>query len=130
MALRRTRTENLALSMLARQGVAAIWTLHLAAARAYRDGIRQRPCRLLRLLTLPNASGRAALIPCRSDWPDRPHCGKSSRTSPQPPSRERSDEGRLNVSFVAGMNQFFSMPRKTFEPYGVFCTKALKILWY
>jgi len=38
MALRRTRTENLALSMLARQGVAAIWTLHLAAARAYRDG--------------------------------------------------------------------------------------------
>jgi len=37
MALRRTRTENLALSMLARQGVAAIWT-HLAAARAYRDG--------------------------------------------------------------------------------------------
>ena len=38
MALRRTRTENLALRMLAREGIAAIWTLHLAAARAYRDG--------------------------------------------------------------------------------------------
>ena len=37
MALRRTRTENLALSMLAREGIAAIWTLHLAAARTYRD---------------------------------------------------------------------------------------------
>lgn len=24
--------------MLAREGIAAIWTLHLAAARAYRDG--------------------------------------------------------------------------------------------
>jgi hypothetical protein len=38
MALRRTRTENLALTMLARDGIAAIWTVHLAAARAYRDG--------------------------------------------------------------------------------------------
>jgi hypothetical protein len=38
MALRRTRTENLALTMLARDGIAAIWTLHLAASDAYRDG--------------------------------------------------------------------------------------------
>jgi len=38
MALRRTRTENLALTMLARDGIAAIWALHLAAARACRDG--------------------------------------------------------------------------------------------
>ena len=38
MALRRTRTENLALTMLARDGIAAIWTLHLAAAKAYLDG--------------------------------------------------------------------------------------------
>jgi hypothetical protein len=38
MALRRTRTENLALTMLARDGITAIWTLHLAAARAYRHG--------------------------------------------------------------------------------------------
>ena len=38
MVRRRTRTENLAVTMLARDGIAAIWTLHLAAARAYRDG--------------------------------------------------------------------------------------------
>ena len=38
MALRRTRTESVALSMLARENIAAIWTLHLAAAKAYRDG--------------------------------------------------------------------------------------------
>ena len=38
MSLRRTWTENLALTMLAREGIAAIWQLHLSAARAYRDG--------------------------------------------------------------------------------------------
>ena len=38
MALRRTRTENLAMTMLAREGIGAIWQLHLAAAKAYRDG--------------------------------------------------------------------------------------------
>jgi hypothetical protein len=38
MALRRRRTDNLAISMLAREGIAAIWSLHLAAARAHRDG--------------------------------------------------------------------------------------------
>ena len=37
-ALRRTRTENLALTMLARDGIAAVWVLHLAAAKAYLDG--------------------------------------------------------------------------------------------
>jgi hypothetical protein len=38
MTLRRTRAENLAMTMLARDGTAAIWMLHLSAARAYRDG--------------------------------------------------------------------------------------------
>jgi len=38
MTLRRTRAENLALTLLARDGIAAIWTLHLSAAKAYRDG--------------------------------------------------------------------------------------------
>jgi hypothetical protein len=38
MSLRRTRAENLALTMLARDGIAAIWVLHLAAARADREG--------------------------------------------------------------------------------------------
>jgi hypothetical protein len=32
MSLRRTRAENLAVTMLARDGIAAIWVLHLAAA--------------------------------------------------------------------------------------------------
>jgi len=40
MSLRRRWTENLALTMLAREGIAAIWQLHLSAARAYRDGHR------------------------------------------------------------------------------------------
>ena len=34
----RTLTEQLALSMLARGGIAAIWQLHMAAADAYRTG--------------------------------------------------------------------------------------------
>jgi hypothetical protein len=38
MPLRRTWTENLALTMLAREGIAAIWQLHLAAADAHRTG--------------------------------------------------------------------------------------------
>jgi hypothetical protein len=37
MSLRRTWTENLALTMLARDEIAAIWQLRLSAARAYRD---------------------------------------------------------------------------------------------
>ena len=31
-------TKNIARKVLVREGVAAIWQLHLAAARAYRDG--------------------------------------------------------------------------------------------
>jgi hypothetical protein len=38
MTLRRTRAENLALTLLARDGIAAIWTLHLSAAAADREG--------------------------------------------------------------------------------------------
>jgi hypothetical protein len=38
MSLHRTRAENLALTLLARDGIAAIWVLHLAAARADRQG--------------------------------------------------------------------------------------------
>jgi hypothetical protein len=34
----RTVTENLALTMLARDGIAAIWQLHIAAAEAHRTG--------------------------------------------------------------------------------------------
>lgn len=38
MSPRRTRTENLALTMIVRDRVSAIWELHLAAARAYSKG--------------------------------------------------------------------------------------------
>jgi hypothetical protein len=34
----RTMTEKLALTMLARDGIAAIWQLHLASAEAHRSG--------------------------------------------------------------------------------------------
>ena len=34
----RTPAEVIALSLLARDGVSAIWKLHLSAAGAYRDG--------------------------------------------------------------------------------------------
>ncbi|MBV9585538.1 MAG: hypothetical protein JO213_11705 [Alphaproteobacteria bacterium] len=36
----RTRTENLALTMIVRDGVSAIWELHLAAANAYNKGYK------------------------------------------------------------------------------------------
>jgi hypothetical protein len=34
----RTLTEKLALSMLAREGIAAVWQLHMAAANAHQTG--------------------------------------------------------------------------------------------
>lgn len=38
MSLRRKFAENIALTMIVSDGIAAIWKLHLAAARAYREG--------------------------------------------------------------------------------------------
>jgi hypothetical protein len=38
MSFRRTRLENIALTMIVRDGVAVIWELHLAAAAAYNHG--------------------------------------------------------------------------------------------
>ena len=40
MIFHRLRVRPLALKMLARDGFAAIWVLHLSAARAYREGNR------------------------------------------------------------------------------------------
>src|SRR5438552_5956441 len=51
--------HSLALKMLARDGFAAIWVLHLSAARAYREGARRALRPSLRLRTLLNASGSA-----------------------------------------------------------------------
>ena len=39
--LGRMGLENIARKILVREGVAAIWQLHLAAARAYRDGLNE-----------------------------------------------------------------------------------------
>ena len=36
--IHRTLNENLALKILANEGIEAIWRLHLAAAAAHRDG--------------------------------------------------------------------------------------------
>jgi hypothetical protein len=38
--LNRALPERLARTMLARDGIAAIWVLHLSAAKAYRDGYK------------------------------------------------------------------------------------------
>ena len=38
MSLHRTRLENLALTMIERDGIAVIWELHLIAAKADREG--------------------------------------------------------------------------------------------
>ena len=40
MSLRRTRLENIALTMIVRDGVSAIWELHLAAANVYNQGYK------------------------------------------------------------------------------------------
>ena len=44
-----TMTEDLALRMLARDGIAVIWRLNLAAAEAHRTGYRQSAATLLEL---------------------------------------------------------------------------------
>jgi hypothetical protein len=44
-----TMTEDLALRMLARDGIAVIWRLNLAAAEAHRTGHPQSAATLLRL---------------------------------------------------------------------------------
>jgi hypothetical protein len=38
--LNRALPERLARTMLARDGIAAMWVLHLSAAKAYRDGYK------------------------------------------------------------------------------------------
>jgi hypothetical protein len=72
MALRRTRTENLALTMLARDGIAAIWTLHLAAARAYRDGNKETAATIIEIAEAAEREWLRRILPTyRCSWPDR-----------------------------------------------------------
>jgi hypothetical protein len=49
MMLRRTLPEKLALTMLAREGIAAIWTLHVSASRAYREGHKAAAASLIEI---------------------------------------------------------------------------------
>ena len=91
--------------------VLPVWTLHLAAAKAYRDGHKAAAgtitdCRRCRTrVVAARLTGRIALTAM---------CG---RRTAAPPKRERSGKGRLGDFFVPGMNQFFSVTRKVFEPH-------------
>ena len=58
MTLRRTRAENLALTLLARDGIAAIWQLNLQAAEAHRMGY---PCSAASILEVAEAAEEAWL---------------------------------------------------------------------
>jgi len=49
MTLPNTQTETLARSLLAKQGVGAIWKLHQAAAAAHRAGFPQSAAALIEL---------------------------------------------------------------------------------
>ena len=61
----RTPAEIIALSLLARDGIAAIWGLHLSAALAYRDGQKAVAAGSSRLPTPPNGSGCAQRLRLR-----------------------------------------------------------------
>lgn len=58
MVARRTLNEELALSMLAREGIAAIWQLHIAAADADRTG---HPAAAASILEIAEAAEEAWL---------------------------------------------------------------------
>jgi hypothetical protein len=44
-----TLTEKLALSMLAREGIAAVWQLHVSAAEAHRSGYPRAAASILEI---------------------------------------------------------------------------------
>src|SRR5437868_15135412 len=74
MALRRTRTENLALTMLAR-AMGSQQSGHSTSPPPRRTwtGTRGWLRRSLKLPMLPKVSGCGALGLCRANWPDRSH---------------------------------------------------------
>ena len=55
MPLGRTQTETLALTMLAHEGISAIWRLHLAAAAAYQDGHKTGAAEIIEIAMPRNA---------------------------------------------------------------------------
>lgn len=67
MTVSRTGTEDLALKLLARGGIAAIWQLHLAAAHAHRMGCRHAAAAVIEIAEAAEqawlrAEGETALI--------------------------------------------------------------------
>ena len=56
MALRHSLTEQLALSMLAREGIAVIWQLQVAAADAHRSGHPQAAASILEIAEAAEAA--------------------------------------------------------------------------
>src|SRR5438477_13130040 len=112
MALSRTPTENLALKLLARGGIAAIWQLHIAAAQAHRKGCpRARrdgfgDCRSRRRgMVAGRGSARAGLEARRS--------GRATMSAhPVLPHRA----GQIIGSFVS-----FTI----LKPVGAFCKSAM-----
>jgi len=61
-----TFTESLAVRLLARDGIAAIWQLHVAAAAAYRDGYQRAPKPCCRSRMQQSASCSAAAAPLKT----------------------------------------------------------------
>jgi hypothetical protein len=49
MSFRRTRLENIALTMITRDGIAVIWELHLIAAKAYREGSKESAAAIIEI---------------------------------------------------------------------------------
>jgi hypothetical protein len=56
VTLRHNLTGQLALSILAREGIAAIWQLHMAAADAHQNG---HPCAAASILEIADAAEAA-----------------------------------------------------------------------
>jgi hypothetical protein len=62
MALLHTLTENLAATMLARDGIEVIWRLHLAATAAHRNGYARSAASILEIADAAEEVCRRATI--------------------------------------------------------------------
>src|ERR1700730_3515500 len=69
MARVRTMTEKLALTMLARDGIAAIWQLHLASAEADRSGYPRAAASISEIAEAAEEAWMRAEAACVAIWP-------------------------------------------------------------
>jgi hypothetical protein len=69
MARVRTMTEKLALTMLARDGIAAIWQLHLASAEADRSGYPRAAASISEIAEAAEEAWMRAEAACVPIWP-------------------------------------------------------------